>query len=481
MFNFNKEVEIMTNKDLILEEIKEFDSSSKKAWMLKGEKYYMVENDINNRVFYCYEDGKRVLDINRTNNKLNHADYKNQVDDKVNYLLGRPYTLKCANEEYLNQVKTALGKHFIDTLNELAYEASNKGIGWLQVYLDEKGKLKFMVIPAEQIIPIWKDRNHKELEAVIRQYEQVEYVGKKKQLVTKVQYWTADTVEYYIKKDNDLILDSEMYLEANEGSLGHFTEDNIASSWGQVPFVAFKNNWLELTDLKFVKSLIDNYDLSRSEVANYVEDLQNLIFILKGYGGEDLSEFISDLKRYRAVKIDDPADGGLDTLTPTMDITAMKEHFEQLKKDIIESGQGVNKKVEGVGSAVSGIALKFLYSGLDLKCNQLDIHFTRGFENLLYFINVFLNKRAVVEDMDELEEVEIIFNRDITINEMEAIEGCQKSKGVISNKTIVANHPWVTDAEEELRELEQEQEREADSFKDMVPFNRQAISGEENE
>ena len=262
-----------------------------------------------------------------------------------------------------------------------------------------------------------------------------------------------------------------MYLNAGEGDLGHFTEDGFASSWERVPFIAFKNNRLELPDLKFVKSLIDNYDLSRSEAANYVESLQNLIYVLKGYGGEDLEEFTSDLKKYRAVKIDDPAEGGLDTLTPTMDITALKEHYEQLKRDIIESGQGVNKKFDNTGTAPSGIALKFLYSGLDLKCNGLEVPFKRAFENLIYFINIFLGKKSAIEEGEETENVEIIFNRDITINEKEAIEDCQNSKGIISNKTIVANHPWVVDVEEELRALEEEELSELKSLKDAVPFN----------
>ena len=51
---------------------------------------------------------------------------------------------------------------------------------------------------------------------------------------------------------------------------------------------------------------------------------------------------MQDLNYYRAVKIDDPEDGGVDTITTTMDITAIQSHYEQLKRDIIEDGQSVN-------------------------------------------------------------------------------------------------------------------------------------------
>lgn len=463
----------MTTLDFILEEIREFESSVKREWMIKGDQYYRVDNDISKRVLYRYEDGQKKVNTDKANNKLCHAQYKNMVDDKVNYLLAKPYTLKCENESYLEQVKDVLGRYFGDTINELGFEASNKGISWLQVYLDEEGKFRTIVIPAEQIVPIWKDRNHRELQAVIRYYDQVVYEGKEKVTVTKVEYWTNETVDYYVKSENGLILDSEMYLDAIDGPLGHFIEKGVASSWGKVPFIPFKNNRLELPDLKFVKSLVDNYDLTRSEVANYVEELQNLIYILKGYGGEDLDEFLKDLRLYRAVKIDDPQDGGVDTLNPTMDITAIREHYEQLKRDILESGQGVNKDIDKIGNAPSGLALRFLYSGLDLKCNALEVLFKRGFEDLLYFINIYLG-------ISETDIVEIIFNRDITINEMEAIEECEKSKGVISTKTILANHPWVTDAEEELKALEEEQEKDINNLKlDQVPLNNVNEPGEE--
>ena len=57
--------------------------------------------------------------------------------------------------------------------------------------------------------------------------------------------------------------------------------------------------------------------------------------------------------------IDDTEDGGVDTLTPQMDITALREHYEQLNRDIVESGQSVNKDLDKFGSAPSGVALKF--------------------------------------------------------------------------------------------------------------------------
>lgn len=194
--------------------------------------------------------------------------------------------------------------------------------------------------------------------------------------------------------------------------------------------------------------------MTRSEAANYVEEVKNLIFILKGYGGADIDEFMSDLLKYRAVKTDE--DGAIETLTPEMDITALREHYEQLKRDIIEDGQSVNKDLDKFGSAPSGVALKFMYAALDLKCNALEVEFKLGFEKLLYFINIYLNES---QNVSEMTDIEIVFNRDMEINETEVIENCKNSVGIVSDKTIITNHPWIKDVEAELKELESQEEK----------------------
>ena len=52
-------------------------------------------------------------------------------------------------------------------------------------------------------------------------------------------------------------------------------------------------------------------------------------------------------------------------------------------------------------------------------------------------------------------------------DETETITNCSNSRGVISDETILANHPWVKDAEEELKKLK-EQSDENNPFKDKV-------------
>lgn len=435
--------------------INDFQVSEERKWMLIGEQYYQVDNDIKDRKITKKVNGSVVEEAYKANNKLAHAKYKNMVDEKIAYLLSKPVTYKTDtidnNNVYVEFVKDILGKHFQYQLSSLGYEASNKGIGWLQVYINERGELKTMVIPSEQCIPLWKDRTHTELDTMIRVYPTYIWEYDTKKTITNVEVWTEQGVSYYRLDGKLLIADYERNND-NGGPVAHYKADDAWYAWGKVPFVPFKNNRIEKPDIKFIKTLIDGYDLSRSEAANYVEEVKNLIFVLKGYGGQDIGEFMRRLNEDRAIPIDDPEDGGVDTLTPQMDITALREHYEQLKRDLIEDGQSVNKDLDRFGAAPSGVALKFMYSGLDLKCNLMETEFKMSFEMLLYFVDEYL-KLMGNGDYTNI-EVEIVFNRDLAINESEIIDNCNKSKGTISNETIIAHHPYVSDIEAELKAME---------------------------
>ena len=62
-------------------------------------------------------------------------------------------------------------------------------------------------------------------------------------------------------------------------------------NWEKVPFVCFKYNHEEIPLIKFVKSLVDDYDKHKSDNSNNLEDLPNGIYVLKNYDGQDLGEF----------------------------------------------------------------------------------------------------------------------------------------------------------------------------------------------
>lgn len=110
-----------------------------------------------------------------------------------------------------------------------------------------------------------------------------------------------------------------------------------------------------------------------------------------------------------------------------------------------------------------------MYSDIDLDANEMETEFQAAFEEILWFVNVHFANMG--EGEFEKEKIEIIFNRDILINETEVIENCQKSVGILSDETIIGQHPWIDDPKRELERLEKQQEKEQEEFEQQQGYN----------
>lgn len=451
-------------QSLIDKKIIAFIGSDRRKLALIGDKYYQVDNEICEHKNYKIDKvtKEKVEDNSQANNRYAHAQYKNMVDEKVSYTFSKEYTLNCEDQVYLEKVQEALGSRFSYKMLKLGYEASNKGIGWLHPYINDVGNFSVMVVPYERFIPVWKDNEHEELEAGIYFYDEVYHDGSKEKVRTHAEYWTKDGMTCYIKEDKIFYTDyNNNYDEAGE-RVSHYKNNDEWCSWGKVPFIPFKNNFIEMPDIKFVKSLLDGYDKSRSEAANYIEDVRNLLYVVKGYGKTEEDEVREKIKsRILILDNDEEEDNSVTAISPSADLTAIIAHCEQLKRDIIESGQGVLKDLDKFGNSPSGVALSFMYSLLDLKSSAMCTQFVFGFQELIYFVNSYL-------DVTSSPDINIKFNTNMKVNESENLDNCQKAKNLgLSDETWLGMCAWVDDVQKELDALE-----DSKPFMDKVPIGR---------
>ena len=47
-------------------------------------------------------------------------------------------------------------------------------------------------------------------------------------------------------------------------------------NWGRIPFICFKYNDEELPLIKYIKQLVDDYDINTSDLSNQLKILQSL-------------------------------------------------------------------------------------------------------------------------------------------------------------------------------------------------------------
>lgn len=452
---------IMTDEQLLGAIVKDWETSEKRKWMVIGDRYYRTKMDIE----------KKQQDITwRSNQKLAHDFVKKLVNQKVGYLLSKEPTIATENEDYRKIMQDMFDKRLLKTIKNLGKEAINKGIAFLYVYIDEKGELSFKKIPSEQIIPFWKDNDHEEIVSFIRVYDEVVYTNTQKQKQKKVEYHHPKGIKYYVLQADSLVPDVLAGVETNY----HFTINEKPYLWERMPLIAFKYNEEEQPLIECIKSLIDDYNLQASVNADLLADIPNFIYKLVNYGGTNLQEFLNDLNRYRAVKLDE--NGDVDKLQADLQTDAVEKELLRIRKAIYEFGCGVDTQDENLGNA-SGVALRYRYSDLDMDCNILETEFQSSLEQLIWFVDQYLLITGKGDFTNE--PISIIFNRDIIINESEVIANCQASFGILDDQTIRENHPWYTEQVEERLKTQQEQEQMYNGYQGV--FQKQQKDGNMNE
>lgn len=273
---------------------------------------------------------------------------------------------------------------------------------------------------------------------------------------TVYEYWTDAECQAFRRRAGEtlnLLTYYEMFVDpATSDMVADYRHD-----FGEVPFIPFYNNNIHTDDLRNIKPLIDVYDKVYSGFINDLDDIQELIFVLSGYGGEDLNGFLSDLKKYKTIKVDGDEGGAVSTLNIEIPIEARNSVLEATRKAIFEQGQGFDPQPENFGNQ-SGEALKFMYSLLEMKVGLMETEFRLGFSRLV---------RAICKVLGiQCGTIIQTWTRTYIKNDTEQAQICKDSVGIVSKKTILKNHPLVEDADEELKQIEKE-EKEAQEKADL--------------
>ena len=442
-------------------EIAQFKTSREREWMLIGDKYFEGEQDILTRKRKILNDKGELEEVdNLPNNKRLDNQYAKLVDQKVNYLLAKPLTIKTESKEYQKALKLVLNKRFHKTFRYLGENVLNHGLSWIYPYYNELGQFTFMRLPAYEIIPFWKDNEKTILDYAVRIYPIEEWKGDKKETVEKVEIYTLEGIERYILENEKLIPDVEKgefttYLTVK-------TEDKVTGlNWERVPLIPFRYNNRNIPLIKRVKSLQDGINEILSDFNNNMqEDARSTILIIHNYDGQDLGQFRKNLSQYGAIKVRTTATGK-DGKVETLHIKVNKDNYESilkiLKKAIIENGRGYDAKDDRMSNNPNQMNIQSMYLDIDLDANGIETEFQASFEELIWFINKHIEHKKL-GNFDN-ETVDIIFNRDILVNESEVIESINKSMD-LPLESRLEQHPYVTDPQQELDRIEKERQKE---------------------
>ncbi|MCL2086496.1 MAG: phage portal protein [Oscillospiraceae bacterium] len=447
------EVEIWEN------EIRGFLLSPEFRAMKTADDYFDGRHDILNRRRTAIGDLGRKMEIeNLPNNRIVDNQYRKAVTQKCNYLAGKPFVFETENLEFSSLLKETFDRAFYRLVKNIALDSINCGIGWLHLYYDEFGKLRFRRFPSSEIIPLWKDAEHTELDVAIRVFDITTYEARQRKIVTKVHVYTRTGIEYFEYRDGKLIAEFP-FRQA------YISRGSDEYNWQKVPIIAFKRNSDLSPLINNVKSLQDALNAVISDFMNNMqEDARNTILVIKNYDGENLAEFRRNLALFGAVKVRtvEGSEGGVGTLNVEVNADNYKQLIEILRRSIIENCMAFDAKSERLGGNPNQINIRSMYSDIDLDANETETEFCASMERVVQFLIWHFNN--VGNGNFEGEEVSFCFDRDMIMNETEIIDGVLKSTPLLSQRTAIANHPYVKDVERELRWINLEKDLKGEKY-----------------
>lgn len=498
--------------------IKDFISSEDYKEMIDSDKYYESQNvkiTERQKLMMLYDEKEKIIDgktvkeqypytapdLSRANHKLAHGYLYELINQCKDYLVGNP-----VKTEYSNKIP----KNITETIDDILYKYNDWGkynqenvknaqkykIGWSRIVIDENtGNLRLLNVNSKQVIYFLNE--YEELQCLIYLYTKVEYDDKGKKQEVKYAEVFDDTFKdiYKSTKGYKFSMDKEdvkllTKVTQYETTTSYTTGDTVKVqapavieteeilTWGRIPWIMWKYNNDNIDALKPIRCFIDIMDIDLSDLANNVDDIQDAIWILENYQGQSIKQFMEDLKIKKAINLGDG--GKAESKTVEIPTEAREKLYDRCEKNIYRFGRGINfADRDNLGNS-SGVALKWSYGPLDEKADDLEESGQAALNDLFNLIFTYLNAVGIYKNEYDSNDIKFVFDRHMITNELEQVNMVMNSTDLLSRKTALSHHPFVDDAEEEMKEIESD---ESELDEDVVEegMTDEDVEGTEND
>lgn len=419
----------------------------------KSVNYYENKTDITTR-----NDGKPKLNKEGKKDPLRSADnripsnfYQLLVDQEAGYVATVFPDVDVGKDSDNKKIIDVLGDDRALTLNALLVDSSNAGRAWLHYWIDEDGNFRYGIIQPDQVTPIYSTTLDNKLLGVLRSYKQLDPDSGK--YFTVHEYWTDKEAEFFkTSTTNSEVIEPYNIITSYDLSAGYETgqSNTLKHNFGRVPFIEFPKNKYRLPELNKYKGLIDAYDDIYNGFINDLDDVQTVILVLTNYGGASLKQFMNDLKEYKSIKINNAGNGdksGVDKLQIDIPVEARDDALKITRDNIFLFGQGIDP-ANFESSNASGVAIKMLYSHLELKAAKTQTYFEHAINELVRAIMRYLN----FSDADK-RHISQHWTRTKVEDSLTKAQIVSTVANYSSKEAVAKANPIVDDWQQELKDL----------------------------
>lgn len=403
-----------------VDEIKTFmdsDAASTKKQLARiGLRYYEGEHDIRQyQLFFVDADGNIREDKSRSNIKISHPFFTELVDQEVQYMLSGKDGFAKSDipelqellDDYFND-----NENFTSELYEVLTGTISKGFEYMYAYKNAEGKICFQCADSIGVVEVKEKESSDGKKYVIYWYIDRSCKGNKR--LKRIQLWSETETHFFVQVDGgDIVPDDAAVLNPRPHTIWRQDGDDqiYYEGFGFIPFFRLDNSRKQVSGLKIVKDIIDDYDLMSCGLSNNIQDANEVLYVVKGFQGDNLDELMQNVRTKKHIGVTDGGD--VDIRTIDIPYQARESKLELDEKNIYRFGMGFNSAQMGDGN-VTNVVIKSRYALLDLKCNKLEIHLKQFMRKILKVVLSEINAEHGTDY--QMKDVYFDFEREVMTN-----------------------------------------------------------------
>lgn len=422
MFYYNKDTELTVG---ILEKMINRFNIEVKPKLLKYKNYYDGKQAILDKE---YADASKPCHRTITNY------CKNIADSYCGYLATPGYIGYSSNNDIEDIMNILKYNDYQAEDADFLLDALIYGVGCELMYIDNKGQTRFRLINPTTCFGVYDDTLTSDLMYFVRMYE--------------VSQWDeTDLYNVDVYSDYDI---KHYQMNGTNGSLKFIGEERHFFS--QVPANIFM-----LADGKSIFDCIMSLqDASNELLSDEIDDYSAFCDAYLALVGVDAEpEDIAAMKANRVLVL--PEGASASWLTKNANDTQIENIMKRIHDSIYRIAQCPDFSSETfVGGVSSGVAIRYRLTGMETRASKIVASMKKALQRR---VEIICGIASLKLGEDVFRDIEITFSRNIPEDNNTLYQLINNLKGTVSDATLLAQLPFITDVNEELEKVkEQKQE-----------------------
>ena len=390
----------------------------------KNKNYYDGKQDILNK---SYTDSTKPCSRIVTN-------YCRNIADSYCGYLAAPGYISYTSDNDIEAIMNVLKYNDYQSEDaDFLLSALTFGVANELMYLDENSQVRFKIIDARSCFGIFDNSLTNDLLYFVRMYKADEWDESDNY---KVDVYSDNTITHY-------------NMTGQNGNLIFASEENHYFS--QCPA-----NIFYLQDEKAIFECIESLQDAVNELLSCeVDDYSAFCDAYLTLTGTDAeAEDIAQMKENRVLVLPEGASAAW--LTKSSNDTQVENILKRMHDSIYRIAQCPDFSAESfIGGVSSGIAIRYRLTGMETRAAKICAEMKKALQRRIEIICGI----ATLKLGDEIfRDIQIDFTRNIPEDSASVVDMITKLKGTVSDATLIAQLPFISDVNAELDRINQQQQ-----------------------